>query len=76
MVTNVIIETEAYIEFKYYLFTGETAQDCTFFGIGRAKGLPRQTLEVVEEAAQDFLLGGMPSWEAETTSAHISIYKV
>lgn len=52
------------------------AQHCAFVGIGWAKGLPRQTLKVVEEAAHNSFMDGLPSWEAETTSTRISIYKV
>jgi len=67
--------TDVFIEFTYYLYREETAQCCTFVGIGCAKGMPRQTLNVIEGASRDFIAEEF-DWDTRTTVVHISIYEV
>jgi hypothetical protein len=42
---------------------------------GTMEGLPCQTLKPIEDYARDFIENS-ESWDAETMSAHISIYQV
>jgi len=70
---NHITETIPYIWFKYDLFREGLAQHGAFFGIGWTKGLPWQTLKVVEGAARDFIMEGPVDWDARTMSVRVSI---
>ena len=63
--------------YAYVIFRKETPGHLYYplVGGGRAKGLPHQTLEVVEGKARRFI-ESLDGWDATKTSAHISIYEV
>ena len=75
MVTYSITGTTNYLSFDYAIFRKETGQHYTLVDSRTAKGLPHQTLNVVEDGARS-RIEGLANWNAGTTGVHISIYEV
>lgn len=71
-----ITETETYIPFDYVVFREEAGQNYTLAGSGMTKGLPSQTLRVIQDGARRFIEEDLGGWDAEAMRAHISIYEV
>ena len=74
--TNAVAVTDKYIDIEYHLFEGESVQNDTPFMSGRTKGLPQQTLKVIEEAAQGALARMLEDGDPRATEARISLYGV
>jgi len=73
---NAATGSVAYIEFEYHLFREKTAQHGAYFWVGCAKGLPWQTLKVIEGAARDFVVDSRVVDQDARTALRISIYEV
>lgn len=73
--TNVVTGTEPYVEFEYDLFRRD-GEDYTLVGLGKVKGTPRQTLEIVEDAARELIVEKSVEWDRHTMGALVSVYEV
>ena len=77
MFTHGITETRKYCRFTFCIFRKDIGQEhFTFSSIEATKGLPEQTLKVVEDAARDRLGELVDGWDTRTMNAQISVYKV
>ena len=76
MVIQGIAETEKYLRFDYVVFRKGQGHAYTLAGSGMARGLPRQTLKIIQDRARRFIEEDLGGWDAGAMRAHISIYEV
>jgi hypothetical protein len=74
-ITHDITASAKYLSFDYVIFRKDPGQNYTHFSGRTARGLPKNTLKVIEDDARD-VIEGSDDLGAEPTSAHISVYEV